>query len=79
MSLLDAWTKPVQDKALELMASAKLFPNQLKLGDEFSTDVGIENDADEVSSDELIARLLQAEWDDGNDLYDQIEDFAGEE
>ena len=79
MSLLDAWTKPVQDKALELMAGAKLFPNQLKVGDEFSIDVGIENDADEVSSDALIARLLQAEWDDGNDLYDQIEDFAGEE
>ena len=42
--------------------------------------VGIENDADEVSSDALIARLLQTDWDDGgDDLYEQMEDFAEEE
>ena len=79
LCLLDAWNRPVQDRALRLMASGELFPNKpALLGEEVLVDVGISDDADEVPSDTLIAQLLQADWDNGDILDKGLEDLDQE-
>ena len=76
---MDAWNRPVQDRALRLMASGELFPNKpALLGEEVLVDVGISDDADEVPSDTLIAQLLQADWDNGDILDKGLEDLDQE-
>jgi hypothetical protein len=64
INLLSAWERAVQDKAVELYQTSKLFPamaNDIAVpdGTEIELDSQQHADGDEVSSDELIARLLQ--------------------